>query len=160
MPRLAKPLASVEVRFAPDPWLVGATHLRFHQMNPTKVSLFCYTTQERTDCYIFTIIGITHFYRYNVSEVFRNESRTVYRRPFFHERNKPAQDISPPLLHPYVYVIGCWSYIWAKDSTAESALLTWFFFRCYVIHFSFYSLFIRYLDNVLPKHSHRFFFQI
>jgi len=124
MPGPAKPLAPVKVRLAPDPWLVGAAHIRFHQMNPAEVPFFCHAAKERADSDIFTIIRITHLNRHNVPEVFGLKVRTVYRYAFFHERNKPAQDISPPLLHPDVHVRWCWSNIGAKDSAAESTLLT------------------------------------
>ncbi len=71
--------APVEVGLAPDPWLVGAAHIGFYQMDPAEVPLFCYPAQERADRDILTGVGIAHLNRHNIPEIFRNEIGTVYR---------------------------------------------------------------------------------
>ncbi len=126
--------AAVEVGLAPDPRLVGAAHIGFHLVDPAEVPLFCYTAQERTDRDVLTRVRVTHLNRHNIPEIFRDEIGTLYRWAFFHERDKPAQDISPLLFHPDIHIRYSWCDTGTEDPAAESALLTGFFFCSQVIH--------------------------
>jgi hypothetical protein len=126
--------ALVEIRLAPDPRLVGAAHFWFDHMDPAEVPLFCNTAQEGADRNIFTGVGMAHLERNNAAEIFRFEDSTVYRCAFFHERDKPPEDISPPLFHPDIHIRYSRSNNGAENPAAESALLTGVIFRCQVIH--------------------------
>jgi hypothetical protein len=126
--------AAVEVGLTPDPRLVGAAHIGFDLMDPAEIALFCYTAQERADRDVLTVFRIAHLNRHNIPEIFRYEIGTLYRWAFFHERDKPAQDIGPVLFHPDIHIRYGWCDTGTEDSAAESALLTGFFFCCQVIH--------------------------
>jgi len=127
-------LAAVEVGLAPDPRLVGAAHIGFYLMDPAEVPFFCYTAQERADRDVLTVVGIAHLDRDNVPEVFGQDLGTVYRCAFLHDRNKPAQDIGPPLLDPDVHIRYSRRNTGTEDPAAESALLTGLVFCGQVIH--------------------------
>jgi len=124
--------AAVKVRLAPDPRLVGAAHLGFYLMDPAEVALFCHAAQERADRDILTRVRVAHFDRDNIPEVVSPESGTGYLVPILHERDKPAQDIGPFLLHPDVNICYSRGNSRPEDPTAESALLTRF-----IIHYQF-----------------------
>ena len=100
--------AAVEEGLTPDPWLVGAAHLGFYLMYPAEVPFFCHPTKERADRNALTRIGIAKFKGHDVPEIFGPESGTDYRFPVVHERDKPAQDISPLLLHPDIHIRYGW----------------------------------------------------
>src|SRR4030042_3959667 len=116
--------AAVEIRLSPDPRLVGAAHLGFYLMDPAEVALFCHAAQERADRDVLTRVRVAHFDRDNIPDVVSPESGTGYLVPILHERDKPAQDIGPFLLHPDVHICYCRGNSRPEDPTAEPALLT------------------------------------
>jgi len=133
-------LAPVEVRLAPDPWLVGATHIGFYQMNPTEVPCSPHAAQERADRDIIPSIGMAHFKRDNAPKVFNPEIDTFHRRTFLHECDKPAQDIDPPLFNPDVHIRCCGRNTRSEYPAAEPALLTGFFIGYRGVHKNFHSV--------------------
>jgi hypothetical protein len=126
--------ATVEVRFAPDPRLVRAAHLRFYRMDPTEVPLSGNAAKKRADRDVIAGIGITHLKRENVPEVFGSKIGAVYRSVLFPECDKPAQDIGPALLDPDIDIRYGWCNSRAKDPAAEPALLAGVIFRYAFIH--------------------------
>lgn len=126
--------AAVEERFTPDPRLVGAAHLGFYLMDPAEVALFCHAAQKRADRDELTGVRVAHFDRDNITEIVSPESGTGYLGSILHERDKPAQDIGPFLLHPDVHICYSRGNSRPEDPAAEPALLTWFIFPCQFIH--------------------------
>ena len=126
--------AAVEVRLAPDPRLVSAAHLGFYLMDPAEVALFCHAAQERADCDELTRVRVAHFERDNISEVGSSESGTGYLSPILHERDKPAQDIGPFLLHPDVHISYSRGNSRPEDPAAEPALLAGFIVHSGSVH--------------------------
>jgi len=132
--RLPQRLAPFEVSLAPDPWLVGAAHIRFYEMDPAEVPGFCHPAQERTNRHKISGIGIAHLERDHTSKVFGYEIETVYRRGGLPVCDKPAQDIRPSLLDPEIHIRGSRRNSGTEDPAAEPALLTGFILYCKFIH--------------------------
>jgi len=130
----SKSRAAVKVGLTPDPWLVGAAHLGFYLMDTAEVPLFCHATKEWADRNALTRIGIAQFKRHGVPEIFSPESGTDYRFPVVHERDKPAQDISPLLLHPDIHIRYGWRNIRTKNPAAQSALFAGILFARQFFH--------------------------
>lgn len=103
-------------------------------MDPAEVPLFCNTAQEGADRNIFTGVGMAHLERDNAAEIFRFKDSTVYRCAFFHERDKPPEDISSSLFHPDIHIRYSRSNDGAENPAAESALLTRVVISYQIIH--------------------------
>lgn len=126
--------AAVEVRFAPDPRLVRAAHLRFYRMDSAEIAFSGNAAKKRADRNVIAGIGITHLKRENVPQVFGSEIGAVYGVVPFPECDKPAQDIGPALLDPDVDIRYGWGNSGAEDPAAEATLLTGFILRYTFIH--------------------------
>ena len=66
--------------------------------------------------YVLTGVGVAHLDRDNVPKVFGPEIGAVNRSAaVLQKRNKPAQDISPPLINPDIHVSRCRRNAGAED---------------------------------------------
>ena len=124
----------VEIRLAPDPRLVCAAHVGFHGMDRAEVARLSYPAQERANGNIFPGVGVDHPDSYHIAKRFSPEAGTVYGYTVLHDRDKPAQDIGPLLLHPCVHIRYGWGNARAEDPATESALVTGFVFGYRNIH--------------------------
>src|SRR5208283_3588785 len=134
-PVLFEAFAPVEVRLSPDPRLVRAAHLGFYRMDPAEIPLFCHPAQERTDRHVPAGRGITHLEDHHTPEIVHREIEAADRyAPVFDKRDKPAQDIGSPLLHPGVNVCCSRCNAGAEDPAAEPALLAGLLFGNRIVH--------------------------
>ena len=86
--------------------------------------MFFGAAQEWADRDVLPGVRIPHLHGNNISKVFCLDQDTVYLCSVLHECDKPAQNISPPLLYPDIYVRYRRGNIGAEDTATESALLT------------------------------------
>lgn len=138
--RIFQSLAPVKVRLAPDPRLVGATHIGFHGMNTAQVPRLCNPSQERADRNILPALRVAHLKRDCIPEIFSRNIRTFHGITTLHECDKPLQDIDPPLLDPDVHIRCCGRNTRPEYPAAEPALLTGFFFGYRRVHKNFHSV--------------------
>jgi hypothetical protein len=93
-------------------------------VNPAEISLFSRAAKEWADRNVLPGFRMTHLHGNNISKVFCLDQDTVYLCIVLHERDKPAQDISPPLRYPDIYIGYRRGNTGAEDTATESALLT------------------------------------
>jgi hypothetical protein len=103
-------------------------------MDPAEVPFPGHPAQEGADRDILAGIGMAHAKRDNAPEIAGRQAGAGHGCPVLDERDKPAQDISPPLLHPDKDVRCSRRDARTEDPAAEPALLAGFLFRFRIIH--------------------------
>ena len=145
--------AAVEIGLAPDPWLIGAAHLGFYGMDSAEIPVPGHAAQEGADRDKLTGVGISHLERNNIPEIAGRETGAGNSSTVLHERDKPAQDFAPALLHPDIDVRCSRRNTRAEDPAAEPALLTGFFFLVRPVHAISSPFFIRHPDKSMYRIS-------